>query len=65
MRVMSPFLLYGPEVYMRKLSEITVDSLVNKPVWKNLLEKLTADWKEFTLYVRLLLFALRVIDISI
>ena len=53
MTVISPFLLYGPEVYLRKLREITVDCLVNNLVWKDLLKQLTADWKEFTLYVRL------------
>jgi hypothetical protein len=51
MTVMSPLLLYGAEVYLRKLQETTVDCHVNKPVWKNVLGLFTDEWKEFTLYV--------------
>jgi len=53
---MSYFLLYGPAIYLNKLREITADCLVNAFVWKDLLEQLTADWKEFTLYVGLCYF---------
>lgn len=51
MTVISPLLLYGAEVYLRKLQETTVDCHVNKPVWKNVLGLFTDEWKEFTLYV--------------
>jgi hypothetical protein len=44
-------LLFGPEVHLSKLVEISVDSLVRKHVWDKLLAELTNDWKEFTLYV--------------
>ncbi|KAF8814774.1 hypothetical protein BYT27DRAFT_7081775, partial [Phlegmacium glaucopus] len=70
MKVLSFFLLYGPAVYLRKLREITVDCLVNEHVWKDLLEQLTADWKEFTLYATVLLnanvafLAIQSVDIS-
>ena len=53
MTVISPFLLYGAEVYLGKLREITIDSLLNSALWKNVLSELIDDWKEFTLYVRL------------
>ncbi|KAF8814772.1 hypothetical protein BYT27DRAFT_7249811 [Phlegmacium glaucopus] len=48
---------YGPMIYLRKLRKITVDGLVNGFVWKDLLGQLTANWREFTLYVTVLLNA--------
>ena len=53
MKLISPFLLYGPEVYLRKLKEISVDSLVKQHHWSNFSKKVTDEWKEFTLYVRM------------
>jgi len=50
-KILSPLLLFGPEVHFRKLEKISVDSLVRKHDWNKLLEELTDDWKEFTLYV--------------
>jgi len=47
-------LLFGPEVHLRKLLEMSVDSLVRRHVWDKLLAELTNDWKEFTLYVRVI-----------
>ena len=44
-------LLFGPEVHLRKLVEMSVDTLVRKHVWDKLLAELTSEWKEFTLYV--------------
>jgi hypothetical protein len=60
MTVISPFLLYGAEVYLGKLREITIDSLLNSALWQNVLSELIDDWKEFTLYVRLYNFLLTV-----
>ena len=47
-------LLFGPEVQLRKLLEMSVDSLVRRHVWDKLLAELINDWKEFTLYVRVI-----------
>jgi len=44
-------LLFGPEIHLRKLMEMSVDSLVRRHDWDKLLAELTNDWKEFTLYV--------------
>ena len=52
MTIISPFLLYGAEVHLRKLREITIDSLVNENLWQDMLSQLIDEWKEFTLYVR-------------
>lgn len=56
MTIISPLLLYGAEVYLKKLREISVDYLVNIPVLEDLLGQLTDEWKEFTLYVGLYCF---------
>lgn len=52
-KIMSPLLLYGPENHLRKLVKISVDSIVNKSSWFQYLQKLTDEWKELTLYVRI------------
>lgn len=52
-KIMSPFLLYGPENHLRKLVKISVDSIVNKSSWFQYLQKLTDEWKELTLYVHI------------
>ena len=52
MTVISPFLLYGAEAHLRKLQEITNDSLVNVVLWKEMLGRITDEWSEFTIYVR-------------
>ena len=57
MKVTTFFLLFGPDSYFWKLRDTTVDCLVNDFVWKDLLEQLTADWRDFTLYVCLYYFA--------
>ncbi|KAF8183149.1 hypothetical protein BJ912DRAFT_976800 [Pholiota molesta] len=56
-RLLSPFLLFGPSVHLRKLQEISVDSLVRKHDWKTLQQELTEEWKEITLYATVLLNA--------
>ncbi|KDR80105.1 hypothetical protein GALMADRAFT_92332 [Galerina marginata CBS 339.88] len=56
-KTLSPLLLYAPEVHLRKLKEISVDSLVRKHDWIGLLDELTGEWKEFTLYATVLLNA--------
>jgi len=49
-------LLFGPEIHLRKLLEMSVDSLVRRHDWDKLLAELTNDWKEFTLYVSMVEF---------
>ncbi|KAF8960337.1 hypothetical protein BDZ97DRAFT_1665959, partial [Flammula alnicola] len=56
-RILSPFLLFGPEVHLRKLQEISVDSLVRKHDWGAMLAELTEEWKDITLYATVLLNA--------
>ena len=56
MTVISPFLLYGAEAHLKKLQEITTDSLVNEVPWKEMLGQVTDEWREFTIYVRLYKF---------
>ena len=53
MRVMSPFLLYGAEAHLRKLQEITTHSVVNEALWKEMLGRITDEWRDFIVYVRL------------
>ena len=57
MTIISPFLLYGAEAHLRKLQEITTDSLVNEVLWKDMLGRITDEWREFIIYVRLYNFA--------
>ena len=57
MTVISPFLLYGAEAHLKKLQEITNDSLVNVILWKEMLSRITDEWSEFTIYVGLYIFA--------
>jgi len=57
MKVISPLLLYGAEAHLRKLQEITTDFLVNKVLWKEMLGRITDEWKEFTIYSTVLLNA--------
>ena len=57
MTIVSPFLLHGAEVHLKKLQEITTDSLINEVLWKEMLGRITDEWREFTLYVRLYNFA--------
>ncbi|PPR00765.1 hypothetical protein CVT24_000790 [Panaeolus cyanescens] len=57
MKLFSPLFLYGPEVHLRKLQQMSVDSLVHTPNWRNLLEKITEEWKEFTLFATVVLNA--------
>ena len=51
MKILSPVLLYGPDIHLRQLEAASVDSLVAIRRWTALLEQLTNEWKEFTLYV--------------
>lgn len=44
-------LLFGPEVHLRKLIEMSVDALVRRESWDKLLAELNDEWKEFALYV--------------
>ncbi|KAF8884903.1 hypothetical protein CPB84DRAFT_1850531 [Gymnopilus junonius] len=57
MKLLSPLLLYGPEVHLRKLKEISVDLLVKGHRWTSFLQEVTDEWKEFTLYATVLLNA--------
>ena len=53
MTVISPFLLYGAEAHLRKLQDISSDFLVNQALWKEMVGRVTDEWREFTIYVRL------------
>jgi len=57
MTVVSPLVLYGAEAHLRKLQEITTDSLVNDVLWKEMLGRITDEWREFTIYATVLLNA--------
>ena len=59
MRIISPFLLYGAEAHLRKLQEITTDSIVDEVLWKEMLRQITDEWRDFIIYVRLYKFAHR------
>jgi len=50
-KILSPLCFYGPNVHLNKLLKISIDTLVRKNDWAALLEKLTEEWKDFTLYV--------------
>ncbi|KAF9467883.1 hypothetical protein BDZ94DRAFT_1247985 [Collybia nuda] len=56
-KCLSPFLLFAPTSYLRKLHETSVDSLVNKPSWTNIKEQLTEEWKDSALFATVLLNA--------
>ena len=53
MTVISPFLLYGAEAHLRRLQEITTDSVVNEVLWKEMLGRITDEWRDLIIYVRL------------
>jgi hypothetical protein len=53
MKVVSPFLLYGGEAHLRRLQEMTTDSVVNEVLWKEMLSQVTDEWRDFIVYVRL------------
>ncbi|KJA18441.1 hypothetical protein HYPSUDRAFT_45303 [Hypholoma sublateritium FD-334 SS-4] len=55
--IFTPFLIFGPSVYLRKLQKISVDSLVRKRDWTALQQELINEWKEITLYATVLLNA--------
>ena len=57
MTVVSPFVFYGAEAHLKKLQEITTDSLVNDTLWEEMLGRITDEWREFVIYVRLSRFA--------
>lgn len=52
MSLFSPFLLYAPEPYLKKIQLLVVDSLVKKSSWGKLISELTDEWRECTLFVR-------------
>lgn len=44
---------YGPDAHLKVLEDMSVDQFVNRTSWNRLLQKLTDEWREFTLFVRL------------
>ena len=52
MKVVSPFLLYGGEAHLRRLQDMTTDSVVNEVLWKEMLGQVTDEWRDFIIYVR-------------
>jgi hypothetical protein len=55
MTVASPLVLYGAEAHLKKLQEISIDYIVNKVLWREMMGQITNEWTEFTIYVRLYL----------
>lgn len=52
MKILSPLMIYGPEIHLRRLEEITIDYMINKcRTWKVFSEKIFEEWKETILYV--------------
>ena len=54
MTVVSPLVLYGAEAHLKRLQEISTDYLVNEILWKEMMGRITDEWREFTIYVRFL-----------
>ena len=52
MTVVSPLVLYGAEAHLKRLQEISTDYLVNEILWKEMMGRITDEWREFTIYVR-------------
>ena len=52
MTLISPFVLYGAEAHLKKLQEISTDFLVNDILWKDMMDQITDEWREFTMFVR-------------
>ena len=63
MTVISPFVLYGAEAHLKKLQEITTDSLVNEVLWEEMLGSILDEWREFTIYVRFILVSFDLLNI--
>ena len=58
MTVVSPLVLYGAEAHLKRLQEISTDYLVNEILWKEMMGRITDEWREFTIYVRFIYFIL-------
>ncbi|GLB42358.1 putative expressed protein [Lyophyllum shimeji] len=54
---LSPMLFFAPEVHLRALEKIWVDGITRNILWTQFLDKLYAEWQEFTLYGTVLLNA--------
>lgn len=50
-KFLSPFLLFAPSAYLKKLQNTSVDSLVNQPSWANIKKQLTEEWSQSALFV--------------
>ncbi|TFK72485.1 hypothetical protein BDN72DRAFT_327548 [Pluteus cervinus] len=57
MKMLLPLFFFAPREHLRRLETITVDHMVNLKSWNELLDRLTDDWKEHTLYATVLLNA--------
>ncbi|KAJ7432753.1 hypothetical protein B0H11DRAFT_2260100 [Mycena galericulata] len=47
--IISPFLFFAPDVYLRSLQPAYVDRRVILRVWKPLIDKLNSEWQDFIL----------------
>ncbi|KAJ7163940.1 hypothetical protein C8R43DRAFT_1122900 [Mycena crocata] len=56
-RLLSPIIFYAPAVHLRKLRIIYGDGLIRHRTWSEFIEKLTGEWKSFTLDAHVLLNA--------
>lgn len=50
--LLSPLLFNAPEVHLRGLDSIWVDSIICILPWGQFIERLQTDWQEYILYVR-------------
>lgn len=54
--ILSPSLFWAPDVHLQSLEKIWVDRLVHIGPWTQFIDKLNAEWQEFSIIVRLLHF---------
>lgn len=48
--VLSPILFFAPDVHLKGLETLWVDQKISQLPWKNFINKIEEEWKEFILY---------------
>ncbi|KAF8068880.1 hypothetical protein FPV67DRAFT_1448735 [Lyophyllum atratum] len=54
---LSPMLFFSPEVHLQTLEKMWIDGITRRVLWTEFMDKLYAEWQEFTLYGTVLLNA--------